>query len=108
MLKGTLERKKIGNHVEKEAIKDSTSFGYRSGQSPSAYESPRKQVGNAKGTENGCVDKGAEWRKQRKELKHPQLHQTRCLLKRCENLEKEVRPLKLNLAFMNRKDGDQK
>lgn len=29
------------------------------------------------------------------------------LLKRCENLEKEVRSLKLNLAFMNRKDSEQ-
>ncbi|XP_076929715.1 protein CYCLOPS-like isoform X2 [Bidens hawaiensis] len=29
------------------------------------------------------------------------------ILKRCENLEKEVRSLKLNLAFMNRKDSEQ-
>lgn len=29
------------------------------------------------------------------------------LMKRCENLEKEVRSLKLNLAFMNRKDSEQ-
>ncbi|CAK9149364.1 unnamed protein product [Ilex paraguariensis] len=29
------------------------------------------------------------------------------MLKRCENLEKEVRSLKLNLAFMNRKDSEQ-
>lgn len=29
------------------------------------------------------------------------------VLKRCENLEKEVRSLKLNLAFMNRKDSEQ-
>ncbi|PIM97283.1 hypothetical protein CDL12_30248 [Handroanthus impetiginosus] len=29
------------------------------------------------------------------------------LLKRCDNLEKEVRSLKLNLAFMNRKDSEQ-
>ncbi|KAI4303461.1 hypothetical protein MLD38_039086 [Melastoma candidum] len=28
-------------------------------------------------------------------------------LKRCENLEKEVRSLKLNLSFMNRKDSEQ-
>nr|CAB3466761.1 unnamed protein product [Digitaria exilis] len=29
------------------------------------------------------------------------------VLKRCENLEKEVRSLKLNLSFMNRKDSEQ-
>ncbi|PKA61134.1 hypothetical protein AXF42_Ash006030 [Apostasia shenzhenica] len=29
------------------------------------------------------------------------------VVKRCENLEKEVRSLKLNLAFMNRKDSEQ-
>ncbi|KAK4364752.1 hypothetical protein RND71_016110 [Anisodus tanguticus] len=29
------------------------------------------------------------------------------LMKRCDNLEKEVRSLKLNLAFMNRKDSEQ-
>ncbi|KAH0642812.1 hypothetical protein KY289_033786 [Solanum tuberosum] len=29
------------------------------------------------------------------------------LVKRCDNLEKEVRSLKLNLAFMNRKDSEQ-
>ncbi|KAK2979249.1 hypothetical protein RJ640_001639 [Escallonia rubra] len=29
------------------------------------------------------------------------------ILKRCENLEKEVRSLKLNLALMNRKDSEQ-
>ncbi|KAI3821940.1 hypothetical protein L1987_09516 [Smallanthus sonchifolius] len=29
------------------------------------------------------------------------------IMKRCENLEKEVRSLKLNLAFMNRKDSEQ-
>ncbi|KAF5938816.1 hypothetical protein HYC85_023075 [Camellia sinensis] len=29
------------------------------------------------------------------------------ILKRCENLEKEVRSLKLNLSFMNRKDSEQ-
>ncbi|KAM1145341.1 hypothetical protein ACFX19_038004 [Malus domestica] len=29
------------------------------------------------------------------------------VLKRCENLEKEVRSLKLNLSFMNRKDYEQ-
>ncbi|XP_052208858.1 protein CYCLOPS-like isoform X2 [Diospyros lotus] len=29
------------------------------------------------------------------------------ILKRCDNLEKEVRSLKLNLAFMNRKDSEQ-
>ncbi|KAG8382063.1 hypothetical protein BUALT_Bualt05G0037600 [Buddleja alternifolia] len=32
---------------------------------------------------------------------------TQSILKRCENLEKEVRSLKLNLAFMNRKDSEQ-
>jgi len=29
------------------------------------------------------------------------------VLKRCEDLEKEVRSLKLNLSFMNRKDSEQ-
>ncbi|KAK6947314.1 hypothetical protein RJ641_000787 [Dillenia turbinata] len=29
------------------------------------------------------------------------------IMKRCENLEKEVRSLKLNLSFMNRKDSEQ-
>ncbi|KAK1327000.1 hypothetical protein QJS10_CPA01g03019 [Acorus calamus] len=29
------------------------------------------------------------------------------ILKRCENLEREVRSLKLNLSFMNRKDSEQ-
>lgn len=29
------------------------------------------------------------------------------IVKRCENLEKEVRSLKLNLSFMNRKDSEQ-
>ncbi|PKI44149.1 hypothetical protein CRG98_035442 [Punica granatum] len=32
---------------------------------------------------------------------------TQAVLKRCENLEKEVRSLKLNLSFMNRKDSEQ-
>ncbi|KVH91347.1 hypothetical protein Ccrd_006630 [Cynara cardunculus var. scolymus] len=36
MLKGTLERKKLGNHVDKEAIEDS-SFGYHGGQEVFAY-----------------------------------------------------------------------
>ncbi|XP_024996472.1 uncharacterized protein LOC112529425 isoform X2 [Cynara cardunculus var. scolymus] len=239
MLKGTLERKKLGNHVDKEAIEDS-SFGYHggqevfayshmnqvreihmheaqggtfqdlttagikdpeyadlacfmaptnliqmniasqepsqsessaaapvistgfdvsdgpsnSGQSPSVCESPRKQVGNAKSTENGCVAKdirervygnlkedqknkgnlsrhgsvtsaasGAERgdptkkrrvERSRKMAEAKERTQTpttssdmQSILKRCENLEKEVRSLKLNLAFMNRKDSEQ-
>ncbi|KAL1569244.1 protein CYCLOPS-like isoform X4 [Salvia divinorum] len=42
-----------------------------------------------------------------KSLTPPVASNMQSVLKRCENLEKEVRSLKLNLSFMNRKDSEQ-
>ncbi|XAR70728.1 hypothetical protein NMG60_11027697 [Bertholletia excelsa] len=70
-------------------------------------------------TSNASVDKGDPTKKRRversrkmAEAKERNLTLTvpsdmQSILRRCENLEKEVRSLKLNLAFMNRKDSEQ-
>lgn len=67
----------------------------------------------------GSVDKGDPTKKRRVERSRkmqeakernsiPALpSDMQSVLKRCENLEKEVRSLKLNLSFMNRKDSEQ-
>ncbi|KAI3792842.1 hypothetical protein L2E82_06733 [Cichorium intybus] len=117
-----------------------------SGQTPSACESSRKQVGIAKslGAREQMYDNLQEDHKQKRSLirfgsvtsaasvdsrdptKKRRVERSRkmaeakgrtqtpanstdmqSILKRCENLEKEVRSLKLNLAFMNRKDSEQ-
>ncbi|XP_057766682.1 protein CYCLOPS-like isoform X2 [Salvia miltiorrhiza] len=68
---------------------------------------------------SGSVDRGDPTKKRRVERSRkmaeakeksstpPVPSDMQSMLKRCENLEKEVRSLKLNLAFMNRKDSEQ-
>ncbi|KAI3453884.1 hypothetical protein Pfo_010547 [Paulownia fortunei] len=70
-------------------------------------------------TSAGSVDRGDPTKKRRVERSRkmaeakersstpPVPTDMQSILKRCENLEKEVRSLKLNLAFMNRKDSEQ-
>ncbi|KAI7993166.1 Protein CYCLOPS [Camellia lanceoleosa] len=70
-------------------------------------------------TSAGSVEKGDPTKKRRVErsrkmaeakernLTPPIPSDMQSILKRCENLEKEVRSLKLNLSFMNRKDSEQ-
>lgn len=70
-------------------------------------------------TSTGSVEKGDPTKKRRVErsrkmaeakernLTPPIPSDMQSILKRCENLEKEVRSLKLNLSFMNRKDSEQ-
>ncbi|GMP95207.1 hypothetical protein CsSME_00044338 [Camellia sinensis var. sinensis] len=70
-------------------------------------------------TSAGLVEKGDPTKKRRVErsrkmaeakernLTPPIPSDMQSILKRCENLEKEVRSLKLNLSFMNRKDSEQ-
>ncbi|KAH7692907.1 hypothetical protein IHE45_01G096600 [Dioscorea alata] len=67
----------------------------------------------------GTVDKGDPTKKRRVERSRKMAEakernstpalpsDMQSVLKRCENLEKEVRSLKLNLSFMNRKDSEQ-
>ncbi|XP_038973557.1 protein CYCLOPS-like [Phoenix dactylifera] len=67
----------------------------------------------------GSVDKGDPTKKRRVERSRKMAEakernaaptlpsDMQAVLKRCENLEKEVRSLKLNLSFMNRKDSEQ-
>ncbi|KAF9689565.1 hypothetical protein SADUNF_Sadunf01G0105400 [Salix dunnii] len=86
-------------------------------QTLSFCESSRKQVGNGRISENGSRAKGliyielfggvrmAEAKERNMTPAIPTDRQS--ILKRCENLEKEVRSLKLNLSFMNRKDSEQ-
>ncbi|XP_042006355.1 protein CYCLOPS-like [Salvia splendens] len=75
------------------------------------------RYGSIKST--GSVDRGDPTKKRRVERSRkmaeakeksstpPVPSDMQSILKRCENLEKEVRSLKLNLAFMNRKDSEQ-
>ncbi|XP_077238099.1 protein CYCLOPS-like [Tasmannia lanceolata] len=70
-------------------------------------------------TSVGSVDKGDPTKKRRVERSRKMAEakernqipavpsDMQSILKRCENLEKEVRSLKLNLSFMNRKDSEQ-
>ncbi|KAL5798608.1 hypothetical protein ACOSQ2_003428 [Xanthoceras sorbifolium] len=70
-------------------------------------------------TSAGSVDKGDPTKKRRVERSRKMAEakernltpavpsDMQSVLKRCENLEKEVRSLKLNLSFMNRKDSEQ-
>ncbi|XP_068635605.1 protein CYCLOPS-like isoform X2 [Aristolochia californica] len=70
-------------------------------------------------TSGGSVDKGDPTKKRRVERSRKMAEakernmtpaipsDMQAVLKRCENLEKEVRSLKLNLSFMNRKDSEQ-
>ncbi|CAK9179408.1 unnamed protein product [Ilex paraguariensis] len=91
-------------------------------QTLSNCETSWNQVGSGRNSENGPrakVEKGDPTKKRRversrkmAEAKEKNLTPTvssdvQSILKRCENLEKEVRSLKLNLAFMNRKDSEQ-
>ncbi|KAL5724638.1 hypothetical protein ACHQM5_007870 [Ranunculus cassubicifolius] len=70
-------------------------------------------------TSGGSVDKGDPTKKRRVERSRKMAEakernmipavsmDMQSVLKRCENFEKEVRSLKLNLSFMNRKDSEQ-
>ncbi|WCJ20604.1 Protein CYCLOPS [Euphorbia peplus] len=70
-------------------------------------------------TSTGSVEKGDPTKKRRVERSRKMAEakernsipvipsDMQAILKRCENLEKEVRSLKLNLSFMNRKDSEQ-
>ncbi|KAA8525138.1 hypothetical protein F0562_006998 [Nyssa sinensis] len=70
-------------------------------------------------TSTGSVDKGDPTKKRRVERSRKMAEakernltpsipsDMQSVMKRCENLEKEVRSLKLNLSFMNRKDSEQ-
>lgn len=93
-----------------------------SGQAPTACESSRKQVDHARSSEYGSrvkVEQGDPTKKRRVERSRKMAEakernltpalpsDMQSILKRCENLEKEVRSLKLNLSFMNRKDSEQ-
>ncbi|GJY50773.1 ubiquitin-60S ribosomal protein L40-like protein [Tanacetum coccineum] len=94
-----------------------------SGQSQNVCGSPKKLVANGKCRENRSVAKGTEdseafislmyfWLYRMTEAKKKTQTPATSLdiqstLSRCENLKKEVRSLKLNLAFMNRKDSEQ-
>ncbi|XP_008238055.1 PREDICTED: uncharacterized protein LOC103336734 isoform X3 [Prunus mume] len=95
-----------------------------SSQTLSICESSMKQAGN-RSSENGSRSKGCAVDKEdatkkrrversRKMAEAKERNSTpvipsdiQSVLKRCENLEKEVRSLKLNLSFMNRKDSEQ-
>ncbi|KAF6138712.1 hypothetical protein GIB67_040844, partial [Kingdonia uniflora] len=84
------------------------------GQNPSVSESFRKQVGNGsleyrsktKAKRSYFLDFRMAEAKER-DLTPAVPTDVQSILKRCENLEKEVRSLKLNLSFMNRKDSEQ-
>ncbi|KAJ7953348.1 Protein CYCLOPS [Quillaja saponaria] len=89
-----------------------------SSQTLTNCESSQKQLGASRSSEN--VDKGDATKKRRVERSRkmaeakersltpsPVPSDMQAILKRCENLEKEVRSLKLNLSFMNRKDSEQ-
>ncbi|KZV45242.1 hypothetical protein F511_10019, partial [Dorcoceras hygrometricum] len=91
-----------------------------SAQGPSGCESSRNQMGNGRSPENSSRTKDfREWiydntkdnQKKRGLIRYGSVNSScsdmQSILKRCENLEKEVRSLKLNLAFMNRKDSEQ-
>ncbi|KAL9350221.1 hypothetical protein Peur_057476 [Populus x canadensis] len=112
-----------------------------SSQTLSICETSRKQIGNdfrdriidnlkddrkrgrlvryGSVTSAGSVDKGDPTKKRRVERSRKMAEakernmtpaipsDMQSVLKRCENLEKEVRSLKLNLSFMNRKDSEQ-
>ncbi|KAH8479318.1 hypothetical protein H0E87_031674 [Populus deltoides] len=211
MLKGTLERKKLGNQIEKEMVEDSSNAFYHaqvinstfdqrkrkrhsrdsswkfsrnitwSSQDPEFLQTVQgpmdldfegfvntinpvpaehgKQIGNGRSLENGsrakdfrdriidnlkddrkmlyciivslcdhitlsdhpnlCSGQGDPTKKRRVERSRKMAEakernmtpaipsDMQSVLKRCENLEKEVRSLKLNLSFMNRKDSEQ-
>ncbi|CAL5355594.1 unnamed protein product [Camellia sinensis] len=107
------------------------------GQTMSIGESSKKQVGNGRSSENGTRAKDIKERiddnlkddqkprrclvrygsvtsaglamaeAKERNLTPPIPSDMQSILKRCENLEKEVRSLKLNLSFMNRKDSEQ-
>ncbi|GKF27669.1 CYCLOPS-like protein isoform X2, partial [Tanacetum coccineum] len=86
------------------------------GQSQNVYGSPKKLVANGTCRENKSVAKGtgdredhAKNRRVERMTEAKEKTQTpatsldiHSILSRCENLEKEVRSLKLNLAFMER------
>ncbi|KAL2544352.1 uncharacterized protein Fot_13585 [Forsythia ovata] len=91
-------------------------------QAPSLSESSMKQWTNKRSPEDCSkvkVDKGDPTKKRRVERSRKMAEakersstpaipsDMQSILKRCENLEKEVRSLKLNLSFMNRKDSEQ-
>ncbi|XP_038704359.1 protein CYCLOPS-like isoform X2 [Tripterygium wilfordii] len=93
-----------------------------SSQTPSFCESSKKQVAKTRSLENDSRakgDKGDSTKKRRVERSRKMAEakernltpavpsDMQVILKRCENLEKEVRSLKLNLSFMNRKDSEQ-
>ncbi|GJW88732.1 protein CYCLOPS isoform X2 [Tanacetum coccineum] len=95
-----------------------------SGQSQSVCGSHKKLVANGKCRENRSVTKGTGDRgdptKKRRVERSKKMAEAKektqtpatssdiqSILNRCEILEKEVRSLKLNLAFMNRKDSEQ-
>ncbi|XP_027079872.1 protein CYCLOPS isoform X3 [Coffea arabica] len=93
-----------------------------SGQAPTVCESSRKHVDYARSSEYGSrikVEQGDPTKKRRVERSRKMAEakernltpavpsDMQSILKRCENLEKEVRSLKLNLSFMNRKDSEQ-
>ncbi|KAK4401006.1 protein CYCLOPS [Sesamum angolense] len=110
---------------------------YFSAQAPTVCESSRNQMGSGRSPEDCLRTKGVRERihddsredqklteeiqqKKRRVERSRKMAEAKersstpavasdmqAILKRCENLEKEVRSLKLNLAFMNRKDSEQ-
>ncbi|KAL0447695.1 UNVERIFIED_CONTAM: protein CYCLOPS [Sesamum latifolium] len=101
---------------------DMSDDSYFSAQAPTVCESSRNQMGSRRSPED-CLrnkaDRGDPTKKRRVERSRKMAEakersstpavasDMQAILKRCENLEKEVRSLKLNLAFMNRKDSEQ-
>ncbi|PSR91370.1 Calcium-binding and coiled-coil domain-containing protein [Actinidia chinensis var. chinensis] len=120
----TLSREPSQSESSAAAPMVSTGFDACDGPSNSGQamsESSRKQLGNGKSPENGSrpkdireriCDNLKDNRKQKGSLvRYGSVKSAgsdmQSILKRCENLEKEVRSLKLNLSFMNRKDSEQ-
>ncbi|OEL16474.1 hypothetical protein BAE44_0022507 [Dichanthelium oligosanthes] len=90
------------------------------GQAMSVCESTRKNAANgtadcrSKGKESGINSNGIHFIRTSRMAEAKERSSTpvipsdmQAVLKRCETLEKEVRSLKLNLSFMNRKDSEQ-
>ncbi|KAG0454363.1 hypothetical protein HPP92_025667 [Vanilla planifolia] len=125
---GGLLTESICTKVSQETMQDESSpalsggleFYDGNGQLRNAYTnySISKKHGQDDTLDNESMTKGDPTKKRRIERSRkmaeakgrnliPLSSDMQTILKRCENLEKEIRSLKLNLSFMNRKDSEQ-
>nr|CAB3469260.1 unnamed protein product [Digitaria exilis] len=105
---GTTDCRSKGKEYRERVLKDNVKDDRKKAALTRMGSVTSEQADNGDPTKKRRVERSRKMAEAKERSSTPVIpSDMQAVLKRCENLEKEVRSLKLNLSFMNRKDSEQ-